>query len=679
MNPLKPRVYRFFRKEHWEKCVLHRFDILSGALTAVARLSEHARQVGPAPAEGIPAVAIDPRGEPFWLTHGSVGPGRSPRIVADRESIWYFIRGGTTVERADSETLTLELSVDALGEVRDIASDGAQGVWILTKDRLVHFDCRGCTHESYPLPCGFEDSVALVSVLHGSQLALLTKDAPWLGFVDAATGRVLHQRNVGGLAPCWHVALISADTRNRIALWGPQKLRDATSWALVVLDASGDVVDGPTKVTFDGAPPDIQPTSTAIFRQNAWFGGAAGLWRLDPEKSGERETEGVLLTPALFSPDRGNERGWLRAEASIKLDKGAALEVRVAITDKDEIARDAQRIAADASLSSEQKQERIWELFDPKETKQYHFPGPASAETPIAIPMMEPRKRWAWLRIAVLTPPDVRIEPLQELRVLYPELSIGRDLPAAFHGGKNDPTGTLRGITGVLESTTQRLDQKIQSITSYLDPAVAPDEWLNYLSRWFDLPWDDDLPRAVKQSLIRSASELIEHRGTRRGLTSFLKVLVGAQARVEVADMTVDYPPMRLVPGGVRLPALLAGVSNRTPILGVKAALGRARLCCPPDPLAAIAPELRITVTASDDTRLKMESFIRRLLLQYVPAGVALSIRWRSPGSDPTIGEDGLVLDDNLPRALGNQSRLGNTLVGGKNRGRLDDVGLTLG
>jgi phage tail-like protein len=688
------RAYRFCAENQWSHCVLHRFDVQSdGSLLPAARLGSYAYRV-----EGTPAgtlghpMAVDAYGEPFLLAEPSGLLAQSPRLIVDREWVWSFPPGGTTVQRSDLESLQIDLEIDVQRPVVDIASDGREGIWILCAENdilyIVRYDCLGRRCEFHRVPYEGETSTQMASANRGLTLALLSKNGTRVALVDGATGGTQRTIALSQLAPAWTVTQFTSDARDRIALWGFQGTSEVKNPLLFLLNANGDVAEGPITGLFD-QPNDSQPPRSlesvriAVYQWNVWLDTDAGLWRLDTtEAAGARESDSSLLTPVLLSPARSTERGWLRAEVFADLDKGAALEVQIATTDNQAIAQKATAIAGDPSLAWEQKLEQIWEAFGGSPSP-YSIAGPASADVPIAFPLLEPKNRWAILRISVITPPGTTPSPLRELRVLYPNLSIGDSLPAIFRG-ENDLSGTFRKLVGALESTTQQLDERIRSAASYLDAVAAPAGWLDYLGRWLGLPWDDALPVETKRQILQSAGTLLEWRGTRAGLLSLLPSLLGKNVKIEILDLTVEHAPIRL--GGCGgssgvLPALLAGVPLRTPTLGEKAVLGRARLCGDSNPLAAIIPTLRIHIIAPQKMQKALEDLLRRVLLQYIPAGITLVIRWAAAEmvAQDTIGENGIVLDDFHVGTLGEESAIGHSRIGGHDRGRIGEAGFDMG
>ncbi|HLK48649.1 MAG TPA: phage tail protein [Bryobacteraceae bacterium] len=698
MSAATLRAYRFQTQKHWMQCLLHRFDLQSdGSLLPAARLGSYAYYVsGKAGGAAGRSIAVDAYGQPFVPEGASSALGQSPRLIADREWVWSFDPGGTIVRRADPRSFQVDLELDTGLPVRDIAGDGREGIWVLCGDSsllVLHFDCQGCARQRYPAPFEAAGSVQMASVNRGLGLALLSQDGTRLVFLDSASGQTSQTVNLSQLAAGWKVTQLTSDARSRIALWGLQAGPSGPAGVAFLLDAQGDIVDGPLAGLFDrprgAAPPRaLDSIRIAVYGQIIWFSADTGLWRLDSsDASGPRESDSTLVTPALYSPATGSDRGWLRAEVFLDLDQNAALEVQAATTDESQVKDDVNRIAGDTTLSTSQRQEAIWERLSRSDSaagQTYTIPGPASATEPIAIPLLVPEDQWLWMRVSVITPPGTAPAPLRELRILYPDLSIANSLPSIFRGEKNDATGTVRALAGVLESTTQRFDELIRGAASFLDALTAPKEWLDYLARWFDLPWDDGLPVDSKRRLLQRTRDLLDGRGTRAGLLALLQSLLGSGVQIEIQDLTVDHAPVRLggcgQPGGV-LPVLLAGVSLRTPTLGEKAVLGRARLCGGGSALAALVPTLRIRLTAPVASQRAWESLLHRVLAQYVPAGVSFTVRWRAAefAAPDLIDENGIVIEAPVTGALGTDSAIGRTRLGGRRSGQIGDMGFEMG
>ncbi len=670
----RPRAYRFKTAAQWQACILHGIDAgRDGVLQPIARLGSTARELtksGP-----VSLVAADLAGGPVWRLD------LSDRHVLERD------------------TLQEDLAVDLLDvwwpapagpiTIRDIAGDAHDGVWLLVEVQvqgpgqrwwLLHLDCRAAPHELYPVPAEVHGPRQLGTVARGKRLVLLgAHDRLFL--LNAADGLLLRSRTAWNDDPCWRARRLTTDETNRIAILCDY-CDDKARWAVFILDAECDAID---RVTGPQDRLKRKPNDVAIAGGVLWLAADDGLWLLDSsEASVGRESESVLLTPALLSPETGRGGGWLRAEIVVDLPRGAVIEAEAVTTGDERDVNQAMQIAADLSRSAQQRREAIWNLFDHRTTGVFHLTAAPAKDQPIAVPLFQSTDRWLWLQLKLVTPPGVAPPAIRELRVLYPaDASLMLHVPAVFKGSDNDPTGFFRSLVGVLETTTQGIDERIRSIASQIEARTAPEGWLDYVAGWLELPWENALAADVKRRLVADAGALLDRRGTRRGLERLLRALVGPTARLRIVDLTVDHPPTRLggtCGAGARLPLLLAGPLPSAPILGTRTVLGRACLGVSADPMRTLVPTLRIEIDAARSVHRALGPLLERILAQYVPGGIKVVVAWRVMSEalaalDPADGE---VLDGNGPGRIGQDSELGRVVLGGRG-GTLDGAGLDVG
>ncbi|MER9247611.1 phage tail protein [Mesorhizobium sp. M0590] len=715
------KVYRFAANKQWDLCLIRGLRADGEGLVPVQPLGPHAAAVGSLGA--LSTVASDPYDNPVWRFVPSNASGQggdigwmdesdqisgpdwideiveaSPRLVLDRHRAWAF--DARTLRRYDRETfqsartITLDelhrLDEPALIAIVDIAPDGKDGIWLLvaTADRheLLHLDCRDClvSRRTVSNAAGVPGQIGILG--RGTTIVLLSTRGERLSFVCAKTGSVMRDLSMEQLSPGWTATRLATDGRGRIGLGCEQE--DESKWQFLLLDAAGELLQPAFEDLFrDAAAPrvDLVPSDFALGPATVWFATKRGLWRL----AGAEETAATtawLMTPRLMSPV-GERRGWSRAELMMDLPEGVSIEVSYASTDDANLAGQVLAVSNDTGLTVAQRHELIWRLLDDGDTlnRTFAMAGPAGKGGPIAVPLFGTQDQWFWLRLRLDVPASARSPRLTELRVLYPEISLMERLPAMFNGPDNDPGGVLRRLVGVIETTTQGIDAAVRNIGRQLDAIHAPDAWLDYLGRWFDLPWHDALPSETKRALLGVTGALVNQRGTRDGLATLLEHLLGKNAIIEITDMTVDYTPMRL--GGPRtkgaaIPALLAGRRGADLKLGRKATVGSLRLpCAAPDdnPLATIVPTLRISVDAPMNTKRALAPLLPVVLEQFVPLGLRIAIRWTAL-PNTMFGEDGnLVLDAEGPGGLGENSVIGRTTLAGWAEGRITDSGFEMG
>jgi phage tail-like protein len=93
----------------------------------------------------------------------------------------------------------------------------------------------------------------------------------------------------------------------------------------------------------------------------------------------------------------------------------------------------------------------------------------------------------------------------------------------------------------IFEHLLTPLDRQIENLHYYLDPRLAPPDFLPWLASWLGLVLDERWPEGQRRELIRSAVELYEWRGTRRGLSEFVRLYTGYTP--EIVEPSVGKKP----------------------------------------------------------------------------------------------------------------------------------------
>lgn len=634
----------------------------------------------------------------------------SPRVIVDRHSMWAFEQDARTLFLFDPVSLLLNgtISLDwleASAAIKDLASDGCGGLWLLIDrgadpDSIVHVDRKGHkVDEIGPIKCSPKNN-QIVMLSRGKDLALLSEDGRSLSLYNANEKRLRQTVDLSSIAPGFMVNHIASDARSKLFLAGALEGTKPLQHLVVVLEQSDDNFN----VIVDNKIENVSKiTAIAGDRNSLWISTDCSLLHIDLRGNGVEqalspgERVGYFLSPAVVSPENGMTRGWLRAEITANLPRGTTLAVRFASTADRRIYDQVTAIASSTSLVSSAKHERILrQLDDLWREKTFVFEGrdPSSIDSQqltaalqtLAVPLFTTSEPWLWLELTLTAAPGSTMPSIDELRVLYPEESLMANLPAIFRSSSGDAGGFLRRLVGVIESTTQALDEKIAALGSNVDPATAPAAWLDFLASWLELPWDEALPEVSKRCILQNAGELLSKRGTRAGLQLFLQCLF-PNARIVLTDWAADFEPARLaskVASGSRLPSILAGYPRGSAALNDKLVLGRARLGCTntkPDPLITLARRIDIQVQASSQARLVIEPLLPSLLNAVLPAGVQFQVRWRgmSTAGNTTILNDGFVLESRGPRRLNQDSELGQTALAGDSSTKLVETGIFAG
>lgn len=92
----------------------------------------------------------------------------------------------------------------------------------------------------------------------------------------------------------------------------------------------------------------------------------------------------------------------------------------------------------------------------------------------------------------------------------------------------------------IFESILGPIERTVDNLYYYFDAQITPPEVLPWLASWLGLVLDERWPEARRRELIRAAVELYQWRGTRRGLTEFLRLYTGLTP--EIIETGVGRP-----------------------------------------------------------------------------------------------------------------------------------------
>jgi phage tail-like protein len=95
----------------------------------------------------------------------------------------------------------------------------------------------------------------------------------------------------------------------------------------------------------------------------------------------------------------------------------------------------------------------------------------------------------------------------------------------------------------IFESVLGPIENMVGSLPLYFDPCLTPEPFLPWLASWLDLVLDTSVTLDRRRELVGSAAELYRWRGTRRGLSEYIRVCTGV-----VPEISEYIPGMRLGP-----------------------------------------------------------------------------------------------------------------------------------
>ena len=117
------------------------------------------------------------------------------------------------------------------------------------------------------------------------------------------------------------------------------------------------------------------------------------------------------------------------------------------------------------------------------------------------------------------------------MRGLVEELASTRPLIGTLPGiYQEDELATL--LTGVFDDAFAPVLSTIDNLPAYLDPALTPDDFVDWLAGWVGILPDETWPIERRRALVALAVQLYRRRGTAAGLAMHVRLLGAADVAV---------------------------------------------------------------------------------------------------------------------------------------------------
>lgn len=104
---------------------------------------------------------------------------------------------------------------------------------------------------------------------------------------------------------------------------------------------------------------------------------------------------------------------------------------------------------------------------------------------------------------------------------------IGEALPGLYH----DDDFAQRFV-GAFDELVAPIFSTLDGFAAYLDPAVAPEDVLDWLGEWVGVALDQTWPIERRRTFVASAVDLFRLRGTASGLASHVAIFTGGEVEV---------------------------------------------------------------------------------------------------------------------------------------------------
>jgi phage tail-like protein len=100
-------------------------------------------------------------------------------------------------------------------------------------------------------------------------------------------------------------------------------------------------------------------------------------------------------------------------------------------------------------------------------------------------------------------------------------------LPALLQGD-----GVAQQLGAAFDDALAPILSTLDNFDSYLDPALAPDDFVEWLAGWVGVAIDENWPLDRRRELVANGAELFRRRGTVRGLAELVSLQAGVEAEV---------------------------------------------------------------------------------------------------------------------------------------------------
>ncbi|WP_329121346.1 phage tail protein [Streptomyces sp. NBC_01465] len=125
---------------------------------------------------------------------------------------------------------------------------------------------------------------------------------------------------------------------------------------------------------------------------------------------------------------------------------------------------------------------------------------------------------------------------------------LGEQLPAVYA----DDDFAMRFVAG-LDTVLAPLFTVLDCLEAYFTPALAPEDFLDWLTEWVGTELDGTEPLPVRRHAVAAAISLHRLRGTRRGLATAVQLAFGVRPEIEESGgSTWSARPLGSFPGAPR-------------------------------------------------------------------------------------------------------------------------------
>lgn len=105
---------------------------------------------------------------------------------------------------------------------------------------------------------------------------------------------------------------------------------------------------------------------------------------------------------------------------------------------------------------------------------------------------------------------------------------IGQALPALFQDDE-----VALAFTAGLDELLTPIFLTLDAMESYVDPWLAPPDYLAWIAEWVSSPWDESLDDLGQRRLVAGSADLLGWAGTAKGLAALVEMHAGVTPEIE--------------------------------------------------------------------------------------------------------------------------------------------------
>ncbi|NOT62070.1 MAG: hypothetical protein HOP19_17795, partial [Acidobacteria bacterium] len=443
MKPDKLKRYRFATEAQWNACL---FVQANRAAKGVGPFAPYAPFGERHDTQGAHAPVVTRTGEWLWfdnqcavyrLSPDDEKPERSAapaaltharRVVATASGLWMSSDDGQSLQCYETETLTRLVTVDFPGaHVADLARGEGDSVFALMNRQGVwqaaRIDRRGQVIGTVTFE-GVAHARAFVYLRRSQRFVVLAGEKhAQLYWFSLAGGSALQRLAVAALHPCFTAHVLGSDGRDQVFLSGAE----GEEFYVTVLDAEGNSLG---EILLEA-----EATGLTATREKLVVTDRRGLLQFQPASAVPEGTAPVqcrLLTPVLFSPDREDQRRWLRAEVQARLPEGSTLEIAYLATDDDAQRNRLNAIATNAALTASQRVVQLLSEPDLLRGQTVFYGDRTQDAKTFAAKLFDVQARYLLVCVTLTATASATLPQMSELTVSYPGRTLMEDLPAIY-------------------------------------------------------------------------------------------------------------------------------------------------------------------------------------------------------------------------------------------------------